>query len=135
MILVLFNANPEEVIYELPEQLAGANLSLHPVMANADGETAQIQNAEDIVSLPARSTIVLVVAEDMLKTDVETGDITPITREAEITEPTPGKTEEIATKTNPFNENGSNLVWLMLIVPLLLIAYLFFIIRNRNNEN
>ena len=34
MILVLFNANPEELLYELPGELAGVTFSLHPVIAS-----------------------------------------------------------------------------------------------------
>jgi pullulanase/glycogen debranching enzyme len=68
MILVVFNATPDDLSYTLPKELSQVDLGLHPELALLSDSTLRGQAIDGIATLPPRSTTVLLAMEGSMET-------------------------------------------------------------------
>lgn len=68
MVLVLFNATPDELSFTLPDELSGVDFTLHPEQALLSDSTLRGEVMDGAAQLPPRSTTVLIAPEGSIQT-------------------------------------------------------------------
>jgi pullulanase-type alpha-1,6-glucosidase len=68
MVLVLFNATPNDLSFTLPDELSQVDFSLHPEQAVLADSTLRGEVVDGVAQLPPRSTTVLVAPEGSIQT-------------------------------------------------------------------
>jgi pullulanase-type alpha-1,6-glucosidase len=97
MVLVLFNATPDDLTFTLPNELSEVDFTLHPEQALLSDSTLRGEAVDGIVQLPPRSTTVLVAPEGSIQT-VETA---PEPTAEEETAEQPAATAEPEAEAEP----------------------------------
>jgi hypothetical protein len=92
MVLVLFNATPNDLTFTLPDELSQVDFSLHPEQAVLADSTLRGEVVDGVAQLPPRSTTVLVASEGSIQT-VET-ETEPTAEAEEETAEEPAATAE-----------------------------------------
>ncbi len=107
MVLVLFNATPDDITFNLSEDLAGIDFTLHPEQALLSDSTLRGEAAGGVAQLPPRSTTVLVAAESSVAMTEEAMEETAVdTAEEPAEEPVTEAAEETVGETAEPEDSG-----------------------------
>jgi LPXTG-motif cell wall-anchored protein len=104
MILVLFNATPEELTFTLPKELSTTDFGLHPEQALLSNSTLRGEALDGTAVLPPRTTTVLVALEGSMAVSAETADEPtkePVEVVAETAEPPAANETDTETTAEP----------------------------------
>jgi len=107
MLLVLFNATPDDVTFTLPEAVADVPFSLHPELAALSDSSLYGELADGVVQLPPRSTTVLVAAEGSMISEVAVGETEAPVAEEPAATPEPAAEDETAVDEGEAAEEGA----------------------------
>jgi pullulanase len=141
MILVLFNATPTEQTFTLPPHLADVDFALHPEQALLSDSTLRGEAAGGIVHLPARSTTVLVAPEGSFPMPGESSESaeadSAISETAESAEVQPDSPDTEGSEPEPIAtaDDGGSLLWLLALIPVVLGAGAYVLIRRRRTAS
>jgi pullulanase/glycogen debranching enzyme len=99
MVLVLFNATPDDLTFTLPDELAQVDFGLHMEQALLSDSTLRGDYADGAVQLPPRSTTVLIAPEGSIQTAEPAPE--PTTQEETAEEPAATAEPEVQPTAEP----------------------------------